>query len=201
MHGIFDVVCMGTSLTDSWSARNWTYEAQCALQLGKKERVRFVANAKIGQTSRWGFENIGATAVLRPRAVLMEFNMNDSAHPDGANPYDIIDLGEAYTYTVGMIDAIRAARADTLIWLMTMNPPNSINGQDQWRGSLPQYNAQYAAIAAEKGVGLIDNYPQWVARGPSQLLIDVPDGSHPRIEALREVLIPNVVNALSPYVK
>lgn len=198
--GVFHVVCMGTSLTDSWSAHNWPILTGDLVQIGKKQRVKFTAHARQGQVSRWGFENIGRTVGLRPDVVLIEFCTNDSSIYPGADPYDIITLEEAYDWTIGMIQAIRVGRSDTKIFLMTMSVPNSNNGQDQYRGALPQYYDQYRRIASEEGVGLIDNHPDWVARGPAQSLLDQPDGSHPELFALKEVLIPNVVRVISPLV-
>lgn len=198
--GVFHVVCMGTSLTDSWSAHNWPILTGDLVQIGKKQRVKFTAHAKQGQVSRWGFENIGRTVGLRPDAVLIEFCINDASFYPNADPYDQITLQESRDWTLGMINAIRAGKPDTSIFLMTMNAPNSNNGQDTYRGALPQYYQQYREIAQEKGVGLIDNYPDWLARGEAQSFIDTPDGSHPELFALKEVLIPNVVRVISPLV-
>ncbi len=196
MSGIFDVACIGTSLTDSWSANNWPLEAQALLQPGKRERVRFYAVARQAKDSAWGLANIKGVTDKRPRAALIEFAINDCLHPLTGIPN--LTLQQSFNNTAAIIDAIRAARPDTLIWLMTMNP--CIPPQDQYRVNLPGYYAQYSAIAAAKGVGLIDNYSKWLTRSTAQIQADIPDGSHPRIEAQREVLIPNVVAALAPHI-
>lgn len=201
MHGIFDVACIGTSLTDSWSANNWPLEARDRLQAGKQERVRFHAVALQGMNSAWGLENIRGVTDKRPRVALIEFAINDCIADDPAHAVPWLTLQQSYDNHMAMIAAIRAARSDALIWLMTMNPCVDAGGARARRPLLATYYAQYTAIAQAAGVGLIDNYTTWLARGEPQLVADMPDGSHPIIEAQRAVLIPNVVTALAPYVR
>lgn len=183
------IVAFGTSLT---AQTPWTQDLATALnRCGMAASVTNVAEG--AKTSRWGLETL-ADRVLdaRPDLVLIEFAINDAYRPNG------ISLAESRSNTEQMIDRIRQRFPKAKIWLMTMNPV--WKGYEADRPDLSLYYGQYRAIAQDKAVEYLDNFPDWqtiFAGDPSRLAETVPDGVHPTLAAHRAVTVKNLAAALA----
>lgn len=175
------VVMYGDSETQ---LNGWT--GALASDLGPSYRV--VNTALAGTTSSWGLENL-RTHVLdyRPQVVVFEFSMNDAVW---------LTLDQAKANTVTIIDELRAEDPGVRIFLATNNEPSAAAVASTLAkvpashlADVDAYYAQYRAVAAAEGVGLIDNEPAWRAAQAADPSI-VPDGFHPTYAADLQVEVP-----------
>ncbi len=185
---IFDIAIMGTSLT-AGAGRAYSYVRDLIpkLEEGKHSRVRVYNFGKDGARSDQGVTDYPQVAALRPKAVLIEYQMNDCT----------VAYATSQARTISIIDGIRAASPGTLVFLMTMNPTYAGASDVSSRALLPSFYQMYRDLAASKGTGLIDCYPSWAPA----TLADVPDGMHPLQAAHRLYTIPSIVAALSPSIE
>jgi lysophospholipase L1-like esterase len=103
-----------------------------------------------------------------------------------------------------MIDAIRAGHPDREIILQTMNPvwdaPNG-NQSGTKRPNLPAYFQAYRDVAADRGLLLIDHYPNWLniqTNNPAAFQSYTADGLHPNAAGYQAVVSPTIQAALVP---
>jgi lysophospholipase L1-like esterase len=132
-----------------------------------------------------------------PDSVFLEFAMNDSLEEFHISPQQLHDNLNT------MIDRILADRPQCEIILMTMNPawtpPNDISGQS-YRANLADYYQANRDVAAERGLLLIDHYPNWIElrdSNPALFKQYIPDGTHPSSQALMQIVTPQIVVALT----
>lgn len=185
MTDIFDIATFGTSLTagNASVGGRWQPHVARALAPGKSDQIRLYNLGIPGGSSRDGLAAIGTLIKLRPKAVTIEFLMNDCA------PSHSVTLSQCADLTTQIVDAIRDMDEDTLIYLMTMNPsPNSD------RAAQPTYNEVYRTLAGTLDVGLIDTYPLWPTITPTL----APDGVHTTLAANMATLTPAIASGLSP---
>ena len=96
-----------------------------------------------------------------------------------------------------MIDRILAAKPETEIILMTMNPP--INPHLERRPAIKDYYQMYRDLAKERKLLLVDHDANWEPiLEKDKALFDqlVPDGIHPGPEGSRRVTTPAILKAL-----
>lgn len=151
------VALFGTSLFEGRLNTGWPgryYDQACALPscLGPFD---YFNQGKGSQNSDWGLANIGLIANSRPTHVLLEtFSINDSALIGGVPE---VSRANHTTNVTAMVAAIRAARADVVIALLTMNGVSA--GGAALRPHLAdQYYADDVGLAGTLGCDLIDNY-------------------------------------------
>lgn len=180
---VIDVACLGTSLT-------WKYEwitlARDIVADALDEDVTLYNWGGNGQTSLWGVTVAGQVAALRPRAVTIEFAVNDCAHADDAIPLSVADAD-----LTSIISTMKAVIPANLIFLMTTNPLIVPAGDK--RETWPAYFQQVRDIAAREGVGLIDMQPLW----GTPTLVQIPDGIHPTAAMEKAITAPAVASALA----
>ncbi len=132
-----------------------------------------------------------------PDVVFIEFAVNDAYNPYG------ISLTESKSNLNKMIDAILEVNPDAEIILQTMSPVADLEGANQkWTQTRPRIAAYYQGyrdVAAERGLLLIDHYPNWKKirnENLQQFLEYVPDGVHPNLEAYRKIMLPEIEKVL-----
>lgn len=193
MSDIFDIAIFGTSITTELNNRNWPEELRKYLQIGKRSAIRTYPVGKGSQNSSWGLANISRVTNLKPRAVLIEF-VNDGHNLIG------VPVIQSRANFETMIGAIRSASPITQIFLMSLVRPTA-EYITTYYPNLPAYYAEWAAIAAENGLGFIDCYHAWgdPAVHPEETAPPA-DGVHPSIEAYKRVSIPVIASTIGPLI-
>ncbi len=183
------VVTFGTSLT---SGGAWVKQLDAALKAKWPELVTVVNSGAGGMWSTWGVENLDARVIAkRPDTLLIEFGINDAYLPYKTS------VAEARSNLNNMIDRVLAAKADTEIILMTMNPP--IGGHLARRPAIKEYYEMYRQVATERKLKLIDHHANWEPiLAKDRALFDkyVPDGIHPGEEGCEKVITPALLKTL-----
>ncbi len=183
------VVTYGTSLTAGGA---WVGQFGAALEAGWPGLAKVVNSGQGAMWSKWGVDHLDERVIAKkPDAVLIEFGIND-AFLEYKTP-----VAEARANLLQMIDRILAAKADTEIILMTMNPPVGVHLER--RPAIAEYYEMYRSVAKERGLRLVDHAANW-----APLLADdrarfdryVPDGIHPGAEGCQQVITPALLKAL-----
>ena len=183
------VVTYGTSLTAGGA---WVGQLGAALEARWPGRAKVVNSAQSGMWSKWGVENLdGRVIAKKPDTVLIEFGIND-AYLEYKTP-----VAGARAHLETMIDRILAAKADTEIILMTMNPPVGVHLER--RPAIAEYYEMYRSVAKERDLQLVDHAANWapvLVNDRKRFDRYVPDGIHPGPEGCREVITPALLKAL-----
>jgi acetyl esterase/lipase len=183
------VVTYGTSLTAGGA---WVGQFGAALEARWPGRAKVVNSGQGGMWSKWGVDNLdGRVIAKKPDTVLIEFGIND-AYLEYKTP-----VAAARANLETMIDRILAAKADTEIILMTMNPPVGVHLER--RPAIAEYYEMYRSVAKERKLQLIDHAANWapiLANDRARFDRYVPDGIHPGPEGCREVITPALLKAL-----
>lgn len=183
------VVTYGTSLTAGGA---WVGQLQEALNAKFPGLATVVNSGKGAMWSKWGVDNLDTHVIAKkPDTVFIEFGIND-AYLDYKTSVD-----DARNNLMAMIDRILAAKPETDIILMTMNPP--INVHLERRPKINDYYQMYRDVAKERKLQLIDHYANWEPiLEKDKALFDqlVPDGIHPGPEGCRQVITPTILKAL-----
>jgi lysophospholipase L1-like esterase len=205
------LAAIGTSLTSGW----FEHTCEWLNTLPYKGKVTWSNHAVGGSASKTGKSDPGyhpgrygllqlsdVLANENPDAIFIEFAINDAFLP-----YHISNQASEENLQT-MIDQInewakkqnqgKGKKVDIVV--QTMN--NCINDHAEKRPNLKQYYEGYKKVARKnRGVLLIDNYPNWVALYNSQAdhatwRSYVPDGIHPNADGHREILIKEVQKKL-----
>ena len=183
------VVTYGTSLTAGGA---WVGQFGAALEARWPGRAKVVNSGQGAMWSKWGVDNLdGRVLAKKPDTVLIEFGIND-AFLQYKTP-----VADARANLETMIDRILAAKADTEIILMTMNPPVGVHLER--RPAIAEYYEMYRSVAKERKLQLIDHAANWapiLANDRARFDRYVPDGIHPGPEGCREVITPALLKAL-----
>ena len=187
------VVTYGTSVTKYGA---WVDMLQKWFDGKFPGQVTIVNNGGPGQNSTWGAAQVQPQVLdHKPDLVFIEFAVND-AHTRFNLPVET-----ARKNLDAMIAAIQAQNPDAAIVLQTMNAfwdctnPGGFTSAGSSRPKLEEYNDNYRACAKERGLALIDNYPDWAKfkkEHYDQFQIFLPDGTHPNKDGVRTVMWPNV---------
>lgn len=187
------VVAYGTSLT---AAGAWVPLMQQWFEEKFPGQVTVINSGGPGQHSDWGVAQVeNKVLVHSPNLVFVEFSYNDAHQRFKLTPEHCRKNLET------IIAAVQDRNAATAIVLQTMNapwdPPEGKGMKDSFtnRPELEVFNDNYRAVAKERQLPLVDNYPDWVKIKESdfpryQAL--VPDGSHPNRNGSTEVTWKNV---------
>jgi lysophospholipase L1-like esterase len=125
---------------------------------------------------------------LRPRAVLIEYMMNDCT---GAGAGGTTTAGSTSNYNA-IIDALQTLPVVPAIYLLVMNPTVGSGSGATARANLSTYNALLPGIAGAQGAGVSVITPAW----GTLTATDVPDGVHPTLICNGTKLIPALVSGL-----
>jgi acyl-CoA thioesterase I len=182
------LVYLGTSITAS---NVYSNPVDSALSTRFPGLFSAVNSGVSGTCSRDCWHNVRYLALdPKPDAVIIEFNINDDASQLA------LSLDSARIYADMIIDSILAYGQDRQVMLMTMHPCPAPN-----RDSVEYYYQMYREVAAQRGLLLIDNYPDWKTmfdNDRSLFNILIPDGIHPTDEGGRRIIAPNILETLDP---
>jgi lysophospholipase L1-like esterase len=174
------VVTWGTSLSALY---RWQPDVMHRMALAGVE-TRLYSPPFNGPPSDVALANVARVVAMRPKAVLMEFSMNDCPS---------FPVSTARSNTIAILDALKAVVPANRIYLMTMNRPVGSGSDAVARVNVPYYYENYRALAASEGVGLIDLEPLWVS---GYVAGDIPDGLHPTEAAVKRIACPAVADRL-----
>jgi lysophospholipase L1-like esterase len=200
MAGIFDIACLGTSLTAGTGSDgagglpygSYTPVLAAALAPVKSSYVRTYNFGSGGSISTGAIANFLPRVLdVKPRALLVELLTNDCIGPAIGG----LSLADSTTNHLTIINACRALPNPPQIFLVTMNPVIGSSYSATARTGIDIYNKIYRTLAVSHQVGLIDTFPKWKATSA-----DIPDGVHPTLTANIAQLIPQLVAALSPLI-
>ena len=187
------VVTYGTSVTEYGA---WVGMVQKWFDEKFPGQVTIVNSGGHGQNSTWGAAQIQAKVLdHKPDLVFIEFAAND-AHTRFNLPVET-----ARNNLDAMVAAIQGQNPNAAIILQTMNAfwdctnTGGFASADSSRPKLEEYYGNYRACAKERGLALIDNYPDWAKfkkEHYDQFKSFLPDGTHPNKDGVRTVMWPNV---------
>lgn len=181
------IVALGTSLT---ARGGWTAPLAAALTACAGRVVEVTPVARPGAGSAWGSAHIAQVAALAPDLVLVEFTINDADLRGGRS------LGRARADHLALLDQLAALVPEARPVLMILSPAFGPRGWVRpWRSD---HEAAYRQLAAERGLGLIDLAPLWratLAGAPDRRAL-MPDGLHPRPEAVATIALPEMVRQI-----
>jgi lysophospholipase L1-like esterase len=189
------VVVYGTSLTASGP---WVGLMQSWLTANYSGTLTIVNSGLSGKNSADGVAQLSSKVLAHnPDTVFLEFAVNDAFLYAETDPSPQLSVTQARANLVSMIDAIRQQNPKAEIILQTMNSvwdsPSGSNASATLRPNLPAYYQMYRDVAAERGLLLIDHYPNWVALQTNNLATyqaDVPDGVHPNAAGTQLITMP-----------
>jgi hypothetical protein len=192
---VFVIAALGAS---DWNDRNTRDHPNLlgrSLQIGKTSRVRMGTFGREGVGSpTWISEGrTAAIAGAMPDVALLSF-FADASSALG------ISTSTSLTNILAIIDAIRAKRSSTAIFLMKMwHMPNAQEAATF--PNLANYYANYPTVVGSRSnVAIIDTYTAWgdPALNPSEF--DPSDQIHPLLPGHLRVTIPVVSAALAPLI-
>lgn len=154
------VVAFGTSLT-AYGA--WVPQMQQWFEEKFPGQVHVINSGGPGQHSDWGAAQVSSRVLAHsPNLVFVEFSYNDAHTRFKLTPEHCRKNLES------IIEAITSADPSTAIVLQTMNapwdPPEG-RGMTDSATNRPEpdvFNDNYRAVARERGLPLVDNYPDWL---------------------------------------
>jgi acyl-CoA thioesterase-1 len=194
------LVTLGTSLTGG----RWQWVTVMKEWLDKDfPGLATIHNLGVGASAssfpagKGGLDTVQQCAVLKPDVVFIEFAVNDSYLP-----YKI-SLEDSRRNLNTMVDAVLQANPVAEIVVQTTNPvldmPDPENRHATNRPRLVEYAQAYREVARQRGLILVDNYPNWLKllnSGRDEFLKRVPDGIHPQEPGYREVVLPELKRVL-----
>lgn len=200
MASIFDIACLGTSLT-SGSGNNgagglpygsFTVPLASAVT-GKSSHVRVYNFGSGGSISTGGISNyLPLVLDVKPKVVLIEFMMNDCLGAGSGG----LSTTDSSTNHVTIITALKGLPTPPAIYLMVMNPVVGAGASATARSNLATYNAIYSTLSGSQSVNLLNNTTAYGSLSGT----DVPDGVHPTLTCNLAKLIPNLVTVLGPSI-
>ncbi len=195
------VSALGTSLTGGrW---RWFDVLQEGLEREYPRQCTFInegvgASASSHPEGKSGIDKAMHLSISNPDVVFIEFAINDAY-----KPYDI-SVEESGNNLIEIINILKSKNPDIEIILQTMNlvidMPEHGTSESTARSDLQSYLEIYRRIAQELNLLLIDHYPNWEKfykdHGRDAYIQLVPDGIHPRLEAYRQILLPELKSSL-----
>ena len=186
------VVAYGTSLTAGGA---WVGQMEGFLGKQYPGLATVINSGGSGQWSEWGVRNLDEKVIReKPDTVFIEFSINDSVERFKGS----VEIARANLET--MISGILKDNPDCEIILMTMTPGDKYpEGHRSHRKDIAAHYGMYRSVAEQKGLLLIDHYPNWKdlqGKDEMQFLEYVPDTIHPTAAGCAEVVTPTILNAL-----
>ena len=186
------VVVYGTSLSSGGHGKSWMQPVADYFNEKYGKHLKYTLSGKGGMWSTWGVEHLEDSVIAKhPDAVIMEFGINDAVDRFHTSP-ELARLNLEY-----MIDRIQLQNRDCEIILQVMNM--AIGKSAAYRPNLEAYYNMYRAVAKERGLMLIDHYPNWqkiLDQGDDVFLTHLPDGLHPNDESGRTIIAPFIIDCL-----
>jgi lysophospholipase L1-like esterase len=195
---IFDIACIGTSLTAGTGNNgagglpygSFIPELVKALSPGKQSHIRIYNLGIAGGLSSDSLSTSLPIALnLKPKAVFIENLMNDCLGAGSGG----LSTSSTSTNNTSIITSLKALPNPPAIYLVTMNPVAGAGAAATARSNLATYNAVYSTLAGSQSVNLIDCFTAWGAGNTT----DIPDGVHPTLAANIAKLIPTMVSAIT----
>lgn len=204
--GEVTIVTLGTSLTGGrwpwptvmmeWLDNQWPGQFELH-NLGVGASASQTVPAMEGSAYIWkrcGLDRLDEAVALEPDLVFIEFAVNDAYRPYG------ISLEASRRNLLTMIDRFQASDPATKIVLQTMNPVIDHGGPHATdRPQLSEYSQICRDVAQERGLLLVDHYPNWLellSEDRDRFLELVPDGIHPQLPGYRAILLPELKERL-----
>ncbi len=198
------VVVYGTSLT---AGGPWVGQMQTWIAGNYSGPLTIVNSGLSGKNSAEGVAQLSAKVLAHnPDTVFIEFAVNDAFLYSDGTPQ--LSVAQARANLLTVIDAIQGQNPRVEIILQTMNAvwdsPAGSNASATLRPNLPAYYQMYRDVAAERGLLLIDHYPNWLAlqtANQATFETDVPDGVHPIAAGTQLITMPVLQRRLIGDVK
>lgn len=186
------VIAYGTSLTANGA---WVSHLKAALEANYPGQCTLINSGGAGKNSQWGLGQLeGRVLKHKPDTVFLEFSINDAVAR-----FDI-SVETAQENLETMIDRILETNSQCEVILMTMTPGNKYpEGHRSYRKNIEAHYEMYRAVAKERGLQLIDHYPNWKAlqsSAPQRFKEYMPDTIHPNASGCSEVVTPAIFKAL-----
>lgn len=180
------IAVLGTSLShEVWPAEMMAALAACGIDTGPLVQV-----TRPGANSRWGQGVAADVVAAAPALVLVEFAVNDADITDG------LSRADSRAVLRSTVRELQSGLPEAQVALMVMSPARGIKRLT--RPFLAGYEAVVREVAAETGAGLIDLAPRWAAYlGSEAGQGALPDGLHPTAEAVRDVALPVITQAVA----
>lgn len=183
------LVAYGTSLT---AVGAWVDQLRAVAVQQFPGLPTIVNGAQGGANSDWGRKNLDEKVLAhKPDTVLIEFSVNDAVSKQKK------PTAHARENLENMIDRILKANPDTEVILMVMNP--AMGHTATARPNLTAFNQMYRDVAKERGLQLIDHFPEWeklLKENPALFLECMPDAIHPMRHGSLQVSAPLVIRSL-----
>lgn len=190
---VFSIGLLGSSDVQSYSCRDWPLRLCQNLQAGKTSQVRRLGfGTARGSSLDISTGAVDSLAAMRCDAVLLSF-YKDAAPTLNISPAQ--SLNNMYY----AIDAIRAKRADTAIFLLKTWRLQAASEAATFP-NLAAYWARYETAASTKAVGIVDAYTTWGDPSLRPEEYDSVDPLHPLLAGLQRVTIPAAQAALAPLI-
>ena len=186
------VVTYGTSITENGA---WVIQVKAALEKQFPGLLTVINSGGSGQWSQWGVQHLDERVIAKnPDTVFIEFSINDSVERFKGSP----DIAKANLLNI--IERIEEALPKCEIILMTMTPGNKHPvGHRSYRKNISAHYEMYRSVAKEKGLCLIDHYPNWIKlqkNNPELFKKYVPDTIHPTAEGNFNIVTPVILEHL-----
>lgn len=180
-----DIAILGTSLSiGAGLPSSYAHDLVPFMEYGKTGRVRIHNFSKDGAQSSQGVIEYPKACALKPKALLIEYQMNDC----------LVSQATSRSRTLSIINGVKALSPSTQIYLVTMNPTfTGASSEAAARTFVNSHYQIYRDLSLSENVGLIDCYYAW----SSATLADIPDGVHPTVAAHRARTVPTIAAALN----
>lgn len=178
------IVSFGTSLTNQGG---WQVPLQTSLASCLNRQVEVLKVAQSGGTSDWAVSHVDDVVRLAPDIVLIEFYANDAA-------INRLMTRERSRKNIALVfDRLKKELPATRVIMTRMNPVSGMRGS--MRPLLEWYIDMQRNEALARGYEYIDYYHGWSKMTKNELESAIPDGLHPRPEAVARI----VTSIMTPY--
>jgi lysophospholipase L1-like esterase len=186
------VVALGTSITANGA---WVGHLSDALEASYPGLATVLNSGASGKNSNYGIEHFDRLVIQKkPDTMFIEYSINDCVER-----FDI-SVDQARKNLETLIDHTLKHFQECEIILMTMTPGNKYEpGHKSYRKNIEDHYAMVRAVALERGLLLIDHYPNWRAlqqSDPALFKQYVPDTIHPKAEGNAAIVSPVILKAL-----
>lgn len=186
------IVAYGTSLT---ARGDWVTQLDRTLNKQYPGLATVVNSGGPGMWSKWGVDNFDARVIQKnPDTIFIEFCINDSVARFDCS------VERAQANLENMIERMLKSNPRCEIILMTMTPGDKYpEGHQSHRKNIAEYYDMYRSIAKQRGLLLIDHYPNWKAlqtKDRNLFATYVPDSIHPTADGDSNIVTPVLFDAL-----
>jgi len=186
------LVFYGTSLTSGSCSGAWVDLVCNAFKDAFPSLVTHSDSAKKSVFSDWALENLhDRVLAAAPDVLFLEFAVNDAMLTYRLSP------AACRRNLKFILDCMQKVRPGCECILMTTNP--CVDEHSEWRPRLSEYYELYREVARERGLRLLDLYPEWLriqVQDAAAFQAFIPDGLHPSSSGCSSVVAPAVLGAL-----